>query len=136
MTDNQRFSLSVLVVFPGVIIVRLYPTIAGYAVVVTLTLTALAIAAFDDRLPIMTVRNRRRGIGEPLLRPSKGKIFSWLAMALPVTIWAMQWAGMIPESDSGSTMEAWGCWFFDAGESPLLVLSGLIGVFCRRSDNG
>lgn len=136
MTDHQRFSLSVLVLFPGVVIARLYPTMTGYAVAVVLMLTALAIATFDDRLSVMTVRNRRCGIGEPLLRPSKGKMLSWLAMALPVTIWAMQWAEMIPESDSMSIMEVWGRWFFEVGENPLLFLSGLAGILCRRSENG
>ena len=136
MTDNQRFSLSVLVVFPGVILARLYPTTAGYAVAVVLVLTAMAVASFDDRLSAITVRNRRCGIGESLLRPSKGKTFSWLAIVLPVTIWAMQWAGMISESGNGSTVEAWGRWFFDADENPLLAMSGLIGILCRRSENG
>jgi len=136
MTDNQRLSLSVLVLFPGVVIAWMHPTITGYALAVALILTALAIAVFDERVPVLTVRNRRRGIDEPLLRPSKGKTFSWLAIALPVTIWAMQWAGMILKSDVVSTAEAWGLWFFDAGESPLLFMSGLIGVLCRRSENG
>ncbi len=133
---SDRFAVSVLLVVGGMITVNLYPTIAGYAVAVVLMLAAIAITVFDERVSAMTVRNRRREIGEPLLRPSKGKTFSWLSMALPVTIWVMQWAEMIPESDGMATAEAWGLWFFNAGESPLLFMSGLIGVLCRRSENG
>ena len=137
MSDrHQRFALSVLLVVGGVIPVSLYPTVAGYALAVVIMLAATAIAAFDERVALLTVRNRSREIGASLLRPSKGKAFSWLAMALPITIWTMQWAEMIPESDGLLTVEVWGLLFFDAGESPLLFMSGLIGMLCRRSENG